>query len=50
MYKIKTDKKNELFLRVKYRSPNIRDDNNKQFLDLIVELYDKRVDKLLFIG
>ena len=28
-----------------------RDDNNKQLLlDLIVELCDKRVDKLLFIG
>ena len=50
MYKIKTDKKNELFLCVIYRCPNSRDDNNKQLLDLIVELYDKRVDELLFIG
>ena len=30
IYKIKTDKKNELFLRVIHRSPNSRDDNNKQ--------------------
>ena len=50
MYKIQTDKKNKLFLYVTYRSPNSRDDNNKQLLDLIVELSDKRVDKLLFIG
>ena len=50
MYKIKTDKKNELFLCVIYRSPNSRDDNNKQLLDLIVNLCDKRVDTLLFIG
>ena len=49
-YKIKTDKKNELFLCVIYKSPNSRDDNNKQLLDLIVELSDKRVDKLFFIG
>ena len=33
-----------------YRSPNIRDDNNKQLVDLIAELCDKREDKLLFIG
>ena len=38
------------FLCVIYRSPNSRDDNNKQLLDLIVELGDKREDKLLFIG
>ena len=50
MYKIQTDKKNELFLCVNYRGPNSRDDNNKQLLDLFVELSDKRVDKLLFIG
>ena len=50
MYKIKTDETNELFLCVNYRSPNSRDDNNEQFLDLILELYDKRVDILLFIG
>ena len=50
MYKIKTDKKNELFLCVIYRSTNSRDDNNKHLLDLIVELCDKREDKLLFIG
>ena len=50
MYKIKTDKKNELFLCVIYRSPNSRDDDNEQFLDLIVELSDKRVDELKFIG
>ena len=50
MYKIKTDKKNKLFLWVNYRSPNSRDDNNKQLLDLIVELLYKRVDTLLFIG
>ena len=49
MYK-KTDKKNELFLCVIYRSPSSRDDNNKQLLDLIVELCGKRVDKLVFIG
>ena len=29
---------------------NSRDDYNKQLLDVIVELWDKRVDKLLFIG
>ena len=50
MYKVKNDKKKELFLCVIYRSPNSRDDNNKQLLDLIVELCDKREDELLFIG
>ena len=50
MYKIKTDIKNELFLCVIYRSLTSRDDNNEQLLDLIVELCDKRMDKLLFIG
>ena len=50
MYKIQTDKKNKLFLCVIYRRPNSRDVNNKQLLDLIVELCDKREDKLLFIG
>ena len=50
MFKLKTDKKNELFLGVVYRSPDSRDDNNKQLLDLIVELCDKKEDKLLFIG
>ena len=50
MYKIKTDKKNELFLCVINRSPNSRDNNNKPLLALIAELCDKREDKLLFIG
>ena len=49
MYTIQTDK-NELFLCVIYRSPNSRDDINKQLLDLIFELCDKREDKLLSIG
>ena len=46
MYEIKPDNKTEL-LCVLFNS---RDDNNKQLLDLVVELCDKRVDKLLFIG
>ena len=50
MYKIKTDKTNKLLLCVIYRSPNSRDHNNKQLFDLMVEMRDKRVDKLLFIG
>ena len=33
-----------------YRSPNSRNDNNKQLLDLIVDLCDKREDKLSFNG
>ena len=37
----------ELFLCVIYRSPNSTNDNNKQLLDLIVELRYKRVDELL---
>ena len=32
------------------KSYNSRDENNKQLLDLIVELCDKREDKLLLIG
>ena len=50
MYKIKTDKKNEHLSCVIYSCPNSRDDNNKQLLDILVELCDKRVDKLSFIG
>ena len=50
MHKIKTDKNNEIFLFVIYRSSNSRDDNYKQLLDLLAELCDKREDKLLFIG
>ena len=40
VYTIQTDKKNELFLCVIYRSPNSRDDDNKQLLDLLVDNLD----------
>ena len=49
MYKIKSDKKNELFLCVTYRSPNSRDDNNKQEKFIIFLVFILYIQSLYYI-
>jgi len=39
-----------LILCVVYRSPNSTDDTNKVLLQSVVEMYDKKLDNLIFIG
>jgi len=48
--KIKTSTRNELYLCVAYRNPNSSEDNNKLLLQSMVEMCDKNLDNLLFIG
>jgi len=48
--KIKTSTRNELYLCVAYQSSNSSEDNNKLLLQSMVEMCDKRLDNLLFIG
>jgi len=48
--KINTSTKNELYLCVNYRSPNSTDNNNQLLLQYIVEMCERKLDNLVFIG